>query len=109
MNESLQRSSNGTHVGKVRSAGRDLPPWHVFQHLAKDPLPALELALDALPPVAQTIDSPCDSALGGAGGTDLEAVEEFRDLGEEERRGEQAAEAVAGDGVAPVCRSSESV
>lgn len=108
MNESLQRSSNGTHVSKVRAAGRNLPPWNFFEQFAKDPLPALELTVDALPPVAQTFDSPRDSALGGTGGTDLEAVEEFRDLREQEGRGEQAAEAMAGDGVAPVCRSSES-
>lgn len=93
-----------THIGKVGPSSRDLPPFHLTLHqqFPKHPLPVLQFLPRLLAPLGEPGDGPFDGALGGPSGTDLDAVEEFRELREERGRGDEAAEAVAGDGVAPV-------
>lgn len=70
-----------THIGKVSPSGRDLPPLHLLlQQVPKDPLPLLQFLPGLEAPLGEPFDGPFDGALGGPGGTDLDAVEEFREL-----------------------------
>lgn len=90
-----------THVGKVRPARDDLPPLDSLDPLPEHPLPRLELPPRPLAPRPRPVHRPRECPLGGARGADLEAVEELGDLGEERMRGDERAEAVPWEGVAP--------